>query len=100
MFRNENLKKHMENILGSLGWFMLFVTIIVVGLTVLTLNGVMDTPYFGNYFPVGLSLLITQVIWGIRFYYNSRRYSSYFKYSIFALVFALIQLIFLLSNVY
>lgn len=79
---------------------MLFVTIIVVGLTVLTLNGVLSMPCFRNYFPVGLSLLITQVIWGIRFYYNSRRYPSYFKYSIFALVFALIQLIFLLSNVY
>ncbi len=90
----------MEKILGGFGWLMLGVTVLIVGLTVLTLNGIFTFGIFMNYLPVGLSILVGLVVWGLRFYFNARRYPSYMKYSIFAFVFALIQLIFLLSNVY
>lgn len=95
-------KRHVniEKTLGFLGWLMLAVTVLVVGFTVLTLNGVLWFSFFRNYLPIEISLLVGLVVWGLRFYYNSRRYPSYIKYSIFAFVFALIQLIFLLSNVY
>ena len=91
---------NMEKILGFLGWVMLAVTVLVVGLTVLTLNGILQFSVFKNYLPIGVSIFFGLKIWGLRFYYNSRRYPSYIKYSIFAFVFALIQLIFLMSNVY
>lgn len=91
---------NMEKILGFLGWVMLAVTVLVVGITVLTLNGILQFSVFKNYLPIGISIFLGLTIWGLRFYYNSRRYPSYIKYSIFAFVFALIQLIFLLSNVY
>ncbi|MFH5835658.1 hypothetical protein ACHAL6_06185 [Proteiniclasticum sp. C24MP] len=90
----------MENMLGSLGWLMLAVTVLVIGFTVLSLNGVLQMELFRNYLPIGLSLFVGLMIWGLRFYYNARKYPSYMKYSIFSFVFALIQLIFLLSNVY
>lgn len=95
-------KRHvnMEKALGFLGWVMLAVTVLVVGFTVLTLNGILRFSIFRDYLPIGISIFAGLVIWGLRFYYNSRRYPSYIKYSIFAFVFALIQLIFLLSNVY
>lgn len=99
---NEKKRKKvtLENILGSLGWLMLAVTVLVVGLTILTLNGVLHLALFRNYLPIGISLFVGLVIWGMRFYFNARKYPSYMKYSIFSFVFALIQLIFLLSNVY
>lgn len=90
----------MEKALGFLGWVMLAETVLVVGLTVLTLNGILQFSIFRNYLPIGISIFTGLMIWGLRFYYNSRRYHSYMKYSIFSFVFALIQLIFLLSNVY
>lgn len=89
-----------EKILGSIGWLMLGVTILAVILTILTLNSITDLPSFRNYLMVELSVLVALTVWGVRFYLNSRRYPSYFRYSVFSLVFALIQLIFILSNVY
>lgn len=99
---NEKHRKRvtMENLLGSLGWTMLGVMVLVIVLTVLTLNGILSLRLFQNYLPIGGSLFVALLIWGMRFYYNARRYPSYMKYSIFSFVFALIQLIFLLSNVY
>jgi len=99
---DEKLKKQirMEWILGGLGWFMLLVILLLLVLTVLNLNRIISWSAFDTYLPLSLSIFFGLSIWGIRFYLNSRKYPSYLRYSAFALVFALIQLIFLLAGVY
>ena len=99
---DENQKKRIKSewILGGLGWFMLIVILFLLVLTVLNLNRIISWPVFDTYLPLSLSIFFGLLIWGIRFYLNSRKYPSYLRYSAFALVFALIQLIFLLAGVY
>lgn len=99
---DEHQKNRMKSewILGGLGWFMLIVILFLLVLTVLNLNRIISWPVFDTYLPLSLSIFLGLFIWGIRFYLNSRKYPSYLRYSAFALVFALIQLIFLLAGVY
>lgn len=99
---DEKYKKSLqaEYLLGGMGWLMLLVILLLLVVTVLHLNQVIVWPLFDSYLPLSLSIFFGLVIWGIRFYLNSRKYPSYLRYSAFALVFALIQLIFLLAGVY
>lgn len=90
----------MEKILGGLGWGILGVVILFIVLTTLNRNDVYKIAYFNNYLSLGLSIFLGLVIWGTRFLLNSIRYPSYRKYSLFAFLFAIVQLIFILANVY
>ncbi len=95
----ERIEK-LEKILGALSWISLMVILLCVVLTTLQLNQIIDWPLFNNYFLLELSLFFGLILWSFRFYLNSIRYTSYLKYSIFSFVFAVIQLIFILLNVY
>lgn len=90
----------MEKILGGLGWGILSVVILFIILTTLNRNDVYKITYFNNYLSLGLSIFLGLIIWGTRFLLNSIKYPSYRKYSIYAFLFALVQLIFILANVY
>lgn len=99
---DEKLKKKnsIEDILTGLAWVMLLVVLLLLVLTVLHLNHIVNMPLFGNYLHLSLSIFLGLIIWGTRFYLNSRKYPSYLRYSAFSFVFAVIQLIFLLAGVY
>mgnify|MGYP006382547869 CR=1 FL=1 len=90
----------MELFLNRLSWVAVVIILLFVLFTTLHLNSIINWPVFNNYLMLEISLFIGLSIWAIRFYVNSKRYPSYFKYSVFSLVFAVIQLIFILSNVY
>lgn len=100
MDKNQKKRMKFERILGGLGWFMLIVILLLLVFTVLNLNRIISWPVFDTYLPLSLSIFFGLFVWGIRFYLNSRKYPSYLRYSAFAFVFALIQLIFLLAGVY
>ncbi len=100
MDKNQKKRIKFEWILGGLGWFMLIVILLLLVFTVLNLNRIISWPVFDTYLPLSLSIFFGLFVWGIRFYLNSRKYPSYLRYSAFAFVFALIQLIFLLAGVY
>ncbi|NLB20266.1 MAG: hypothetical protein GX829_05425 [Clostridium sp.] len=90
----------MEIFLGALSWIAVVIILLFVLFTTLHLNTIINWPMFGNYLFLEISLFIGLSIWAIRFYVNSKRYTSYFKYSVFSFVFAVIQLIFILFTVY
>lgn len=100
MDKNQKKRMKFEWILGGLGWFMLIVILLLLVFTVLNLNRIISWSVFDTYLPLSLSIFFGLFVWGIRFYLNSRKYPSYLRYSAFAFVFALIQLIFLLAGVY
>ena len=100
MDKNQKKRMKFEWILGGLGWFMLIVILLLLVFTVLNLNRIISWPVFDTYLPLSVSIFFGLFVWGIRFYLNSRKYPSYLRYSAFAFVFALIQLIFLLAGVY
>lgn len=100
MDKNQKKRMKFEWVLGGLGWFMLIVILLLLVFTVLNLNRIISWPLFDTYLPLSLSIFFGLFVWGIRFYLNSRKYPSYLRYSAFAFVFALIQLIFLLAGVY
>ncbi len=89
-----------ERILDILSWASLVVILLCVLFTILHLNRIIYWPAFKNYLLLELSLFSGLLLWATRFYFNSRRYTSYLKYSIFSFVFALIQLIFIVFTVY
>ncbi|HBT19414.1 MAG TPA: hypothetical protein DEA52_05095 [Clostridiaceae bacterium] len=93
-------RQRLEKVLGAAGWGMLLVVSVFLVFTTLHLNGVLSWPFFDTYLPVQWAIFIGLVVWGCRFYINARKYPSYLRYSVFALVFSVIQLIFLLSGVY
>lgn len=95
-----NVDDKMENILGALGWILLFVVILCVVFTTLNRNEIYKIRYFNNYLTLEISIFMGLLVWGFRFLLNSKKYPGYRKYSIYAFVFAVIQLIFMLSNVY
>lgn len=100
MKENKTKFEKVESFLGGLSWTVLMVILFCVLFTILHLNKIINWSWFQNYFLLEVSLFLGLFIWGIRFYMNSRRYTSYLKYSIFSFVFALIQLIFILFTVY
>lgn len=94
------LEEKLENIIGSISWVLLFVVILCVVFTTLNRNDLYKIRYFNNYLTLQLSIFMGLLIWGFRFLLNSKKYPGYRKYSIYAFLFAVIQLIFMLSNVY
>ena len=95
-----NFDQKMENILGAISWIILFVVILCVVFTTLNRNDVYKIRYFNNYLTLEISIFMGLLVWGFRFLLNSKKYPGYRKYSIYAFGFAVIQLIFMLSNVY
>lgn len=96
----KNKLENVELVLSVLSWASLVVVLLCVLLTTLHLNKIIDWALFKNYLFLEISIFIGLILWGLKFYFNSRRYTSYLKYSIYSFLFALIQLIFLLFTVY
>ncbi|MGB4589817.1 MAG: hypothetical protein WBI17_11365 [Clostridiaceae bacterium] len=94
------IEEKTENILGGISWILLAVVILCVVFTTLNRNDVYKIRYFNNYLTLEISIFMGLLVWGFRFLLNSKKYPGYRKYSIYAFVFAFIQLIFMLSNVY
>lgn len=98
--KKNTLDEKKEKVLGAISWVLLFVVILCVVLTTLNRNDVYKIRYFNNYLTLQLSIFMGLLVWGFRFRLNSKKYPGYRKYSIYAFLFAVIQLIFMLSNVY
>jgi hypothetical protein len=98
--KKSTVDEKLENILGALSWVLLFIVILCVIFTTLNRNDVYKIRFFNNYLTLQMSIFMGLLVWGFRFLLNSKKYPGYKKYSIYAFGFAVIQLIFMLYNVY
>lgn len=86
-------------VLNFLCW--LFVVIISLALiaTVLTTYHIWYVPYFDTYLSLQLSLATGMLLWGAKFFIDSKKYPRNRLYAIIALVLSVLSVFFIYSNV-
>lgn len=95
-----NIYKLSQKILSVFSWSFIVIIMLVSTGTIFNSYGIINFKYFNNYLILELTMLLGFLLWGIKLYFYSYRFPSYKNYSIVSFIFGIIQLLFLINNVY
>jgi len=94
-----NILEFLDHLLTILCWVFVAVTTGVLILTTLTTYHFLYLQYFNNYDALQLSMFISQLLWGIRFMIDSRKWPKSRVYGMISLAMAVVSLFFFYSGV-
>ncbi|MBP1920180.1 hypothetical protein J2Z34_002678 [Youngiibacter multivorans] len=94
-----NNLEFLDLLLTILCWVFVAVSTGVLILTTLTTYHFLYLQYFNNYDALQLSMFISQLLWGIRFMIDSKRWPKSKVYGMISLAMAAVSLFFFYSGV-